>query len=67
MTALSPAPAVAPIFERGDHVTVGRYGEVHWVIQHIVDKTYAILRSPMSGKTLSATLNLLTMHTKGHG
>lgn len=59
--------AAALAFEPGDHVTVGQFGGVHWVIESIVDKTYAILRSPMSDRTMAATTNLLTMHTKGHG
>lgn len=53
-------------FRHGDHVIVGEPGpkKVHWVIEEIVGQ-YAVLRSPMSGRTASVLTPTLTLHTEG--
>lgn len=57
-------------FQRGDHVTIGAYGKVHWEVEHAYfPKVYGwwppeqvvILQSPMSQRRRSELARYLTL------
>lgn len=68
-----PRPVIAEWTpEAGDHVYVGEFGRVHWIILNAVPAAHRYpelplveLQSPMSSRTRLACLGELRLHTKG--